>query len=92
MPEGSACARPSTTSIAETWPTWATSVRTSPTLRHGSRSALVANSPRLGRSRWPRLTSRKAEGAWRLTTRIISSGVTPLAASAATREPALVPT
>jgi hypothetical protein len=36
--------------------------------------------------------SRNGVGTWSLTIRIICSGVTPLAASAAIREPALVPT
>jgi hypothetical protein len=36
--------------------------------------------------------SRNGVGTWLLTTRIICSGVTPLAVSAATSAPALVPT
>ena len=82
-----------TTSTAENWgPTAPTIVRARLTARNGNLTALARNSPKLGRRSWSRLTSRNGEGAWRLTTRIISSGVIPLAARAATNEPALVPT
>ena len=61
-------------------------------MRSGSRAALWANSSAFGRISVPRSTSLKGVGTCWLTTRIISSGVTPLAASEATNEPALVPT
>ena len=50
------------------------------------------SSPRLGRSRSPRSMSRNGWGASLVATRIISSGVTPLAQSAAMNAPAEVPT
>jgi hypothetical protein len=53
---------------------------------------LRANSSTLSRSSVPTSMSRSGDGTLRLTTRIISSGVTPLAAIAATNAPALVPT
>jgi hypothetical protein len=52
----------------------------------------VANSTSSGRSSVPRSMSRNGVGTCWLTTRIISSGVTPLAVSEATNEPADVPT
>ena len=58
----------------------------------GSRTPLAMNSRKFGRSSVPRSMSRNGVGTCWLTTRIISSGVMPLAASAATNEPALVPT
>ena len=59
---------------------------------NGITASLPTNSARLGRSSALTLTSRNGVGACWLTTRIISSGVTPLARSDATKEPALVPT
>ena len=47
---------------------------------------------KLGRSRSPRLMSLNGSFPWRVTTCIISSGVTPLAQRAAMKEPAEVPT
>jgi hypothetical protein len=92
-PEGSTSARPVTTSTAENCgPTAPASVRARPIARNGSFKVLVRNSEKLGRKSWSRSTSRNGVGTCRLTTRIISSGVMPLEASAATNEPALVPT
>ena len=59
---------------------------------NGSIAPERANSTRLGRSSVPTSMSRKGVGACWLTTRIISSGVMPLAAIEATKAPALVPT
>ena len=59
---------------------------------NGSVTPARANSTTFGRSRVPRSTSRNGVGTCWLTTRIISSGVMPLAAIDATNEPALVPT
>jgi hypothetical protein len=59
---------------------------------HGSVMPLRANSARFGRSSVPTSMSRNGVGTWRLTTRIISSGVIPLAAIEAMNAPALVPT
>ena len=67
-------------------------LRPSPSMRSGSSAALCANSSALGRIRVSRSTSAKGVGTCWLTTRIISSGVTPLAVSAARNDPALVPT
>ena len=47
---------------------------------------------KFGRRRSPRLMSLKGSWPWRVTTRIISSGVTPLAQRAAMNDPAEVPT
>ena len=92
-PEGSTSARPMATSMADNWePSALSSVRARPDRPQRQPSVLVTNSLKLGRSSWSRLTSRNGVGTWRLTTRIISSGVTPLETSAATNEPALVPT
>ena len=55
--------------------------------RSGSATALRAKPARFGRSRLPRSKSGNGVGRCRLTTRIISSGVTPLATIAATNEP-----
>ena len=59
---------------------------------NGSFTPVRANSTKLGRSSVPTSMSRKGVGTCRLTTRIISSGVMPLAAIEATKAPALVPT
>ena len=59
---------------------------------NGITPSFVANSSTLGRSSVPISTSENGVGTWPDTTRIISSGVTPLASIAATNEPALVPT
>ena len=67
-------------------------MRASPSMRSGSSAALWANSSAFGRISVPRSTSANGVGTCWLTTRIISSGVTPLAVSAARNEPALVPT
>src|SRR3954452_1414368 len=58
----------------------------------GRRTPRLANPTTLGRRSVPRSISRKGVGTWRSRTRIISSGVIPLAAIAATKEPAEVPT
>ena len=58
----------------------------------GSMAPLRANSARLGRSRSPTSIALNGGLPWRVTTRIISSGVTPLAHSAAMNAPAEVPT
>ncbi len=91
-PLGSASARPSTMSIAEVDPSWPTrSLVTRASLR-GRVTPARANSSTLGLSRVPRSMSRNGVGTCWLTTRIISSGVMPLAAIEATNDPALVPT
>ena len=59
---------------------------------NGRLTPCAANSKTLGRSSVPTSMSRNGVGTCWLTTRIISSGVTPLAASEATNEPAEVPT
>jgi hypothetical protein len=92
IPLGRASARPSTTSMAEIDPSWPTSPRTMRARLKGSITPERANSATLGRSSVPTSMSRKGVGTWRLTTRIISSGVMPLAAIEATKAPALVPT
>ena len=79
-------------SIAESWPTWLAMWRSRPAACSGSRRPFQANSSRFGRSRVPTSTSRNGVGTCWLTTRIISSGVMPLAVMAAMNEPALVPT
>src|SRR3954451_1365240 len=79
-------------SISEVCRMFASSVRTIPTLRSGIRARLLASSEYPGRRTVPMLMSRNGVGTCWLTTRIISSGVTPLAASEATNESALVPT
>ena len=61
-------------------------------MRSGSSAALWAISSAFGRISVPRSTSRNGVGTCWFTTRIISSGVTPLATSEATNDPALVPT
>ena len=91
-PEGSPSASPSSTSIADTWPRWATTWRASETIRSGNIAPVRANSSRFRCSRSPRSTSRNGALPWWVTTRIISSGVTPLAHSAAMNDPAEVPT
>ena len=73
-------------------PSWPASSRVIRARCHGSITPRRANSTSLGRSSVPTSTSLNGVGPWRLTTRIISSGVTPLAARAATNDPALVPT
>jgi hypothetical protein len=78
--------------MAEMAPRWATISRPRRNSWKGSITPLRANSERLGRSSVPMSMSRKGLGTSRLTTRIISSGVTPLAAIEATKAPALVPT
>ena len=91
-PAGRPSASPMTTSMAETWPSWPARSRARRATRSGMTAALLAKSTTFGRSSELRSISRNdAEPCW-LTTRIISSGVTPLAASAATKEPAEVPT
>ena len=92
MPEGSPSARPSARSITLTEPTWPTMSRASRAARSGISAPFLAQSTRLGRSSVPRSMSRNGVGTCWLTTRIISSGVIPFAASAATKEPADVPT
>jgi len=91
-PAGRPSARPTATSTIDVWPSCPTSVRASPTMRSGSSAIACANSRAFRRISVERSMSRKGVGTWRLTTRIISSGVMPLAASDATKEPALVPT
>ena len=58
----------------------------------GTVAPFIANSSRFGRSRSPMLMSLNGGLPLRVTTRIISSGVTPLAQSVAMNEPAEVPT
>src|SRR3954452_12158528 len=91
-PAGMLSASPTARSTSETWPNWLTSVRAIPSTRSGSSAIDWANSIVFGRISVERSMSRKGVGTCRLTTRIISSGVTPFAANAATNEPALVPT
>ena len=80
------------TSISETPPGWEISWRASETARSGIVAPLRANSTRFGLSRSPMSTSLKGRFPWPVTTFIISSGVTPLAQSAAMKDPAEVPT
>ena len=91
-PEGRPSASPITTSMNDTPPGCETSWRASETARSGISAPLRANSSRLGRSRSPMSMSLNGGLPWRVTTLIISSGVTPLAHSAAMNEPAEVPT
>jgi hypothetical protein len=79
-------------SISEMPPGWAIIWRSSPAIRSGSIAPLRANSRRFGRSRSPRWMSLNGGLPWLVTTRIISSGVTPFAVIAAMNEPAEVPT
>ena len=67
-------------------------LRASPNIFNGISAMLWANSSALGRISVLRSTSLNGVGTCWLTTRIISSGVTPFAVSEATNEPALVPT
>ena len=78
--------------MSEAEPIWPTKLRARPRRRSGSSAALCANSLAFGRMSVLRSTSRNGVGTCWFTTRIISSGVTPLATSDATNEPALVPT
>ena len=78
--------------MSEIWPSCGATSRASLSALNGSRTPVRAYSSRLGRSSVPRSMSRNGVGTCWLTTRIISSGVTPLAASEATNEPADVPT
>src|SRR3954469_19799202 len=92
MPEGSASARPTAMSMTDVERTWPTMFRASPSIFSGISAPARANSTMFGRISVLRSTSLKGVGTCWLTTRIISSGVTPFAVSAATNEPALVPT
>ena len=92
MPDGSASASPTARSITDAERRLPSRLRPRPSARSGSSAALWAISSRFGRIRLPRSTSLKGVGTCWLTTRIISSGVTPLATRPATNEPALVPT
>ena len=67
-------------------------MRATPSTCIGSFSAFHANSPLLKRRSISRCSGGSECGTWSLTVRIICSGVTPLATSAAISEPALVPT
>jgi hypothetical protein len=92
MPLGSASARLRTTSMADSDPNWPTRLRATRASWKGSFTPARAKSTKLGRRRVPTSMSRNGVGTCRLTTRIISSGVMPLAAIEATKAPALVPT
>ena len=61
-------------------------------MRRGMSAIDWANSSMFGRISVERSMSRNGVGTCWLTTRIISSGVTPFATIAAMNEPALVPT
>ena len=76
--------------IDPSWPASPRAIRASLKRQHHARARELARSS--GRSSVPTSMSRKGVGTWRLTTRIISSGVMPLAAIEATKAPALVPT
>src|ERR1700733_10900557 len=91
-PDGSASASPITTSINDTPPGWEMRSRASDSARSGITAPLRANSSRFGRKRSPMSMSLNVALPWPVTTRIISSGVTPLAHSAAMNDPAEVPT
>ena len=67
-------------------------MRARPSIFSGISAPVWANSSAFGRISVLRSTSLNGVGTCWLTTRIISSGVTPFAVSAATKEPALVPT
>ena len=92
MPEGSRSASATTSSIGDSVISERGSSRSTRASCHGSCSALVANSRAFSRRSVSRSMSANGVGTWSLTTRIICSGVMPLAAKAATSEPALVPT
>ena len=91
-PDGRTSASPSSTSITEEAPHWEITWRVSANARSGSSAPLRTNSLMLGCSRSPRSMSLNGVVPWRVTTRIISSGVTPLAHSEAMNAPAEVPT
>jgi hypothetical protein len=78
--------------MAEMAPRCPTTWRPSRMSWKGSMAPLRANSAKLGRRSVPTSMSRNEVRTSRLTTRIISSGVTPLAAIEATKAPTLVPT
>ena len=78
--------------MIEIEPSWPASSRSTAAARSGIVSPARAQLTRFGRSRVPTSMSRNGVCSCWLTTRIISSGVTPLAVSAATNEPAEVPT
>ena len=67
-------------------------MRASPRSFSGISAVAWANSSAFGRISVLRSTSLNGVGTCWLTTRIISSGVTPFAVKDATNEPALVPT
>ena len=92
MPDGSASPSASTRSTARSAPRLPATVRATPSACSGSLSAFHANSRLLKRSSISRRSGGSECGTWSLTVRIICSGVTPLATSAAISEPALVPT
>ena len=92
IPDGSASAMPTARSITEVERNWPSMLRASPSIFSGISAPALANSSAFGRISVLRSTSLNGVGTCWLTTRIISSGVTPFAVSAATNEPALVPT
>ena len=83
---------PTARSITEVDRNWPIKLRARPRTFSGIRAPARANSSMFGRISVLRSTSLNGVGTCWLTTRIISSGVTPFAVSAATNEPALVPT
>ena len=90
---GSASARPSTTSMAEIAAELAGQRRARRASVQRQRDALAGELDDVGPQQRAEVdvAERASAPGW-LTTRIISSGVMPLAASEATNEPALVPT
>ena len=87
-----ASATPTARSISEVERIWLRKVLPRPSIFSGIRAIAWANSTAFGRISVERSTSLNGVGTCWLTTRIISSGVTPFAVSAATNDPALVPT
>ena len=80
-------------SMTETSPSWPASSRAMPHQRPRQRDALADELADVGAQQRAEIdVAERVVGTCWLTTRIISSGVTPLAASAAMNEPALVPT
>ena len=92
MPEGSASPSASTRSTADSEPSERATLRATLTACSGSLSALRRELALVERRNISRSSGGSECGTWSLTVRIICSGVTPLAASEAISEPALVPT
>ena len=93
MPDGSASASAIARSTVENDPSERPSDRATPSRCSGSWTPLLDELAVVGPQQHAEVDVRgTASGPWSSTTRIICSGVTPLAHSAATSAPALVPT